>query len=69
MRRKCQPAISCNRPNISRTLEQRLSEIVRRRSQWLAENKGALDEYKPPYRITRNIQRRPAVVLMSQWID
>lgn len=33
--------------NLSQTLEQHLSEIVRQaqRSQWLAENKGALDEY------------------------
>lgn len=33
--------------NISflQTLEQHLTEIVRRRSQWLAENKSALDEY------------------------
>lgn len=33
--------------NISflQTLEQHLAEIVRRRSQWLAENKSALDEY------------------------
>ncbi|TAJ80354.1 MAG: acetoacetyl-CoA synthase [Gallionellaceae bacterium] len=33
--------------NLSQTLEQHLSEIVRqaRREQWLAENQGALDEY------------------------
>ena len=33
--------------NLSQTLEQHLSEIVRQaqRSQWRAENKGALDEY------------------------
>ena len=33
--------------NLSQTLEQRLSEIVRQtqRNQWLAENKSALDEY------------------------
>ena len=33
--------------NLSQTLEQHLAEIVRQaqRSQWLAENKGALDEY------------------------
>ncbi|CAG0939966.1 hypothetical protein GALLN_00797 [Gallionellaceae bacterium] len=33
--------------NLSQTLEQHLAEIVRqaRRSQWLAENKRALDEY------------------------
>lgn len=32
--------------NLSQTLEQRLAEIVRQtqRSQWLAENQGALDE-------------------------
>lgn len=30
--------------NPFQTLEQHLSEIVRQRSQWLAENKGALDE-------------------------
>ena len=33
--------------NLSQTLEQHLAEIVRQaqRDQWLAENKGALDEY------------------------
>lgn len=33
--------------NLSQTLEQRLAEIIRQaqRSQWLAENKNALDEY------------------------
>lgn len=33
--------------NLSQTLEQHLAEIVRQaqRSQWLAENKNALDEY------------------------
>ena len=33
--------------NLSQTLEQHLVEIIReaRRSQWLAENKAALDEY------------------------
>lgn len=31
--------------NSSQTLEQNLDEIIRRRSQWLAENKSALDEY------------------------
>ncbi|MDP2761349.1 MAG: type II toxin-antitoxin system CcdA family antitoxin [Sideroxyarcus sp.] len=33
--------------NLSQTLEQHLAEIVRQaqRSQWLVENKGALDEY------------------------
>ena len=33
--------------NLSQTLEQHLTEIVRQaqRDQWLAENKGALDEY------------------------
>jgi len=31
--------------NLSQTLEQHLVEIIRRRSQWLAENKSALDEY------------------------
>lgn len=33
--------------NLSQTLELHLSEIVRqaRREQWLAENRGALDEY------------------------
>ena len=33
--------------NLSQTLEQHLAEIVRQaqRSQWLGENKGALDEY------------------------
>lgn len=31
--------------NLSQTLALHLAEIVRRRSQWLAENKGALDEY------------------------
>jgi len=31
--------------NPSPTLEQHLVEIIRRRSQWLAENKSALDEY------------------------
>lgn len=33
--------------NLSQTLEQHLAEIVRQaqRSQWLAENKDALDEY------------------------
>lgn len=33
--------------NLSQTLEQHLAEIVRQaqRSRWLAENKGALDEY------------------------
>lgn len=31
--------------NLSQTLAQHLAEIVRRRSQWLAENKSALDEY------------------------
>ena len=31
--------------NLSQTLALHLAEIVRRRSQWLAENKSALDEY------------------------
>lgn len=33
--------------NLSQTLEQHLAEVVRRAqsSQWLEENKGALDEY------------------------
>lgn len=33
--------------NLSQTLEQHLAEIIRQaqRSQWLAENKGALDDY------------------------
>ena len=33
--------------NLSQTLEQHLAEIIRQaqRSQWLAENKNALDEY------------------------
>lgn len=33
--------------NLSQTLEKHLAEIVRQvqRDQWLAENKGALDEY------------------------
>ena len=33
--------------NLSQTLEQHLAEIVRqaKRERWLAENKGALDEY------------------------
>lgn len=33
--------------NLSQALEQRLAEIIRQaqRSQWLAENKNALDEY------------------------
>lgn len=33
--------------NLSQTLEQHLAEIVRQaqREQWLAENKGALEEY------------------------
>ena len=33
--------------NLSQTLEQHLAEIIRQaqRSQWLAENKSALDEY------------------------
>jgi antitoxin CcdA len=33
--------------NLSQTLEQRLAEIIRQaqREQWLAENKGALEEY------------------------
>ena len=33
--------------NLSQTLERHLAEIVRqaKREQWLAENKGALDEY------------------------
>lgn len=31
--------------NPFQTLEQHLSEIVRQRCQWLAENKSALDEY------------------------
>lgn len=33
--------------NLSQTLEQHLTEIIRQaqRSQWLAENKSALDEY------------------------
>ncbi len=33
--------------NLSQTLEQHLAEIIRQaqRSQWLAENKGALEEY------------------------
>lgn len=33
--------------NLSQTLEQHLAEIIRRaqRSQWLAENKNALDDY------------------------
>ena len=33
--------------NLSQTLEQHLAEIIRQaqRSQWLAENQGALDQY------------------------
>jgi len=31
--------------NFSQTLAQHLAEIVRRRGQWLEENKNALDEY------------------------
>jgi len=31
--------------NLSQTLALHLAEIVRRRSQWLEENKNALDEY------------------------
>jgi antitoxin CcdA len=40
--------------NLSQTLEQHLAEIIRQaqRSQWLADNQGALDEYN------RRIEKR-----------
>jgi len=50
--------------NPSQTLEQHLAKIVRRRSQWLAENKGRWMNTIA----ASNREARSATVLMSQWI-